>query len=67
MDSAPWSTSTKGWNGSHLMLARLLDDSLNDGAIVKECFKATSLRFSVPCKHGERIKPWTPWPRRHEH
>ncbi len=50
---------TDSGNGA-LMLATLLENSPDDRALVEEYVKAASLRFGVPCRHEEKIKPPTP-------
>jgi len=47
-------------NGAHLIHATLLDNTPDDRALVEAYVKAVSLRFGVPCKHGEKMKPPTP-------
>ena len=54
-------------NGAHLIHATLLDNTPDDRALVEAYVKAVSLRFGVPCKHGEKSQAADPWLRRHDH
>ena len=47
-------------NGAHLIHATLLDNTPDDRALVEAYVKAVSLRFGVPCKHAEKVKPPSP-------
>jgi hypothetical protein len=46
--------------GAHLIHATLLDNTPHDRALVEAYVKAVSLRFGVPCKHGEKVEPPRP-------
>ena len=47
-------------NGAHLIHATLLDNTVDDWALVEAYVKAVSLRFGVPCQHGEKSRPPSP-------
>jgi hypothetical protein len=47
-------------NGAHLIHATLLDNTVDDRALVEAYVKVVSLRFGVPCQHGEKGRPPMP-------
>jgi hypothetical protein len=47
-------------NGAHLIHATLLENTPDDRALVEAYVKVVSLRFGMPCKHGDKAKPPSP-------
>jgi hypothetical protein len=45
---------------AHLIHATFLDNTPGDRALVEAYVKAVSLRFGVPCRHGEKGQPPMP-------